>query len=217
MAKTPVYMMPGMAANPKIFEYIKLPETYEIYYLHWIMPLADENLSRYTTRLLQQIKHENPILIGVSFGGIIIQEMAKQIPVRQLVLISTIKHHEEFSPFLKKSYQYYLYKLFPSKLMQYIDQFEKYSISKNFTRKMRLYKTYMDFNEPQYLNWAIAQVLQWKQTQKLSNFVHIVGEKDKVFPEKYIHQPKIVVPKGRHDMIIFKSGWFNKYLPALLK
>ena len=35
-----VYLMPGMAANPSIFEYIKLPEDqFKIHWLEWVIPL----------------------------------------------------------------------------------------------------------------------------------------------------------------------------------
>ena len=39
--------MPGMAANPKIFEYIKLPEDqFKIHWLEWIIPEHNESLIR---------------------------------------------------------------------------------------------------------------------------------------------------------------------------
>ena len=214
--KTPLYLMPGMAANPKIFQYLKFPQEYEVRYMHWLIPEKEESLENYVSRLREQIKHENPVLLGVSFGGIIVQELAKQMEVKKLLLISTVKHHEEFPPFFEKALQYRLYKLFPTAVLQKVDWLEKMAFTRNFKQKMKLYQMYMDVNDPQYLNWAIRQVLEWKQTQKLQNFVHIVGEKDKVFPAKYIKEPKIVVPGGRHDMIIFRARWFNKHLPELL-
>ena len=205
-----------MAANPKIFQYLKFPGEYEVNYMHWLIPEKEETLTHYVSRLREQIKHENPVLLGVSFGGIIVQELAKQMEVKKLILISTVKHHEEFPLFFETALRYRLYKLFPSSILQKVEWLEKMAVTKNFKRKMKLYRLYMDVNDPQYLNWAIKQVLQWKQTQKLKNFIHIVGEKDKVFPVKYIQEPKIVVPGGRHDMIIFRARWFNKHLPEFL-
>jgi thioesterase domain-containing protein len=38
---------------------------------------ADESLDEYAKRIAEKIKLENPVLIGVSFGGILVQEMAK--------------------------------------------------------------------------------------------------------------------------------------------
>ena len=61
-----VYLMPGMAASPKIFEYIKLPENqFKIHLLEWIIPFDNETLSDYALRLSKNIKHESIILLGV--------------------------------------------------------------------------------------------------------------------------------------------------------
>ena len=45
MNPIPIYFMPGMAANPKIFEFIDLSNEFKIYYLSWITPKKNELLS----------------------------------------------------------------------------------------------------------------------------------------------------------------------------
>ena len=46
-----VYLMPGMAANPTIFEHIKLPEDqFQIHWLEWMMPNKKESLESYAKR-----------------------------------------------------------------------------------------------------------------------------------------------------------------------
>ena len=61
----------------KFFEYIRLPKQYKIHLLDWIDPKKDESLQSYVSRLSEKVTHEQPVLIGVSFGGIIVQEMSK--------------------------------------------------------------------------------------------------------------------------------------------
>ena len=87
MMSTHIYCMPGMAASPKIFEYLKLPKNFEIHLLSWIPPLKDEPLTNYAKRMCQRVVHKNPILLGVSFGGILVQEMAKHIFVKKIIII----------------------------------------------------------------------------------------------------------------------------------
>ena len=211
-------MMPGMAAGPNIFEFLKLPGLYEIHYLQWLQPLSDnESLQQYTKRLIEeQIKHSNPILLGVSFGGIIIQEMAQQIDARQLILISTIKNEQEWSPFHKALRQTGLYKLLPLQLFNYLSVLERFAVSKRTKHRIDLYKRYMSVKNQDYLKWSIKQILTWKAPDIKIPFSHFVGEKDRVFPPRFIQDPKIIVPKGRHDMIIFKAKWFNQHLPEIL-
>ncbi len=219
MKKQALYLMPGMAANPGIFEYLKFPEEYKIIPMHFIIPEKNERLMDYTSRLIkEQIKHKNPVLLGVSFGGMIIQEISKQIPVKKLILISTVKTNREFSPFFKKAFRYKWYKFFPSKALSYIDVMEKISFPGRFKQKMKLYKKYMDHLPSEYYDWAIKAFLMWDQEDfPKTPFLHIHGTADRVFPVKYIREPYIPVPGGRHDMIIFRASWFNERWNEILK
>ena len=75
-----VYFMPGMAANPSIFEYIQLPEDqFKIHWLKWLIPKQNESIQDYSLRLVDNIYHENIVLIGVSFGGVIVQEIQRRV------------------------------------------------------------------------------------------------------------------------------------------
>ncbi len=219
MKKTALYLMPGMAANPKIFEYLKFPEFYDVIPMRFIVPEKEESLAHYSSRLIDgQIKHNNPTLLGVSFGGMIIQEISKQIPVKKLILISTAKSNKEFSPFFQKALRYKWYKFFPSRALSYVDLMEKISFPGRFKQKMKLYKKYMDDLPGEYYDWAIKTFLMWNQTEFPSApFIHIHGTNDKVFPVKYIREPYIPVKGGRHDMIIFRASWFNERWDELLK
>ena len=96
--------MPGLAASATIFERIVLPEdVFEIHLLEWEIPLANESLAKYAQRIVKKITHENPVLIGVSFGGILVQEMAKYIEARKVIIISSVKSNLEFPRRLKAS------------------------------------------------------------------------------------------------------------------
>jgi hypothetical protein len=93
--------MPGMCANSLIFERIKLNPSFKLHYLEWIPPLKKESLSNYVVRLSNNIKHDNPILIGVSFGGVIVQELSKILKSKKVFIISSIKSNKELSNSMK--------------------------------------------------------------------------------------------------------------------
>ena len=62
-----------MAANPSIFEYIKLPEDkYVIHWLEWMLPSKDETLESYARRMCEKVDNTDPVLLGVSFGGMLV-------------------------------------------------------------------------------------------------------------------------------------------------
>ena len=63
MEKINVYLMPGMAANSMIFEYIRLPEMFKIHKLDWMIPKKKETLKHYAKRICKKIRCINPVLL----------------------------------------------------------------------------------------------------------------------------------------------------------
>ena len=95
-------MMPGLAASSMVFENIKLDcKKYSLHRIDWIQPKKNESIKTYCVRLSKKIKHKNPVLLGVSFGGIIAQELDKIIKVKKLIIVSSVKSHKEY-PILYK-------------------------------------------------------------------------------------------------------------------
>ena len=212
----PVYLMPGMAASPKIFEYIKLPESqFEVHLLEWIIPTQNETISAYALRLSKHIKHEHAVLLGVSFGGVMVQEISKHIKLRKLIIVSSVKSSYELPKKMLIAKATKAYALVPTQLASKIDVFEKYAFGKNIVKRLELYKTYLSVNDSLYLSWAIKEMVCWEQTEVIPDVVHIHGDKDAVFPIKNI-KDCIVLKNGTHIAIINKYKWFNENLPNLI-
>lgn len=211
-----VYMMPGMAANPTIFEHIKLPEEqFEIHWLEWIMPEDDESLSHYAQRMAAKIKHTNVVLLGVSFGGILVQEMSKFIPVRKLIVVSSVKGSYELPKRMKMAKFTNAYKLLPTQLVKHVETLSKYAVGKTMSKRVELYKKYLSVTDKQYWDWAIKQVISWDQKEAHPNAIYIHGDKDGIFPHS-CGGNCIVVKGGTHIMIVNRYRWFNEHLPQLI-
>ena len=211
-----VYLMPGMAASPIIFEYIKLPENeFKIHWLEWIIPHHKESISDYYLRMTRFIKHDNIVLIGVSFGGILVQEMSKHIILRKLIIISSVKLTSELPKRMLLAKKTKAYKLLPLQLVGNIELFAKYALGSNITKRLDLYKKYLSVSDPLYLSWAIREMVCWNQIICNPNIIHIHGDNDNVFPIKNINDC-IAIQGGTHIMIINKYKWFNKNLPRII-
>lgn len=211
--KVHIYFMPGLAASSKIFEYIQLPTNkFELHYLDWILPVSiNESLKAYAKRMAEFVKEEKPVLVGVSFGGILVQEMSRFLNIQKIILISTIKSNTEFPNRLKFIHKTQLYKLFPSKYVTKFEEYAQYALGDFAKKRVKLYKEYLSVRDELYLNWAIENVLKWEQTIPLKNYVHIHGTDDAIFPIKHI-QNCIPVINGTHEMIIFKAKTISKLI-----
>ena len=211
-----VYFMPGMAANPSIFEHINLQEDlFKTHWLEWIIPIPKECIEDYAKRLAKKVKHKNSVLIGVSFGGIIVQEMSKFLTLKKLIVVSSVKNSSELPKRMKIAKRTKAYKLIPTQLISNVEALAKYAFGETASKRIELYKKYLSVNDKRYLDWAIEQMVCWKQDKSLPNIIHIHGEKDAVFPIQNI-KDCITVKGGTHIMIITKFKWFNENLPKLI-
>ena len=216
MSKIPVYFMPGLAASSTIFERIKLDESvFEMCLLEWEIPELKESLSDYAVRISKKIKHENPFLIGVSFGGILVQEMAKHIDVRKVIIISSVRSSLEFPRRMKIGKTTKAYKLIPMKLILNIENLAKYSFGEKVNKRIKLYEKFLAMRDIRYLQWAVENVILWDRNEIDQNVIHIHGDQDEVFPIKYI-KSCIIVKGGTHIMILNKYKWFNENLPSII-
>lgn len=212
-----VYLMPGMAANPSIFENISLPSaSYTTHLLEWQLPEPGESLSQYALRMTQFIKHDDIVLLGVSFGGVLVQEMAKHIKVRKLILVSTVKSKYELPRRMKLSRKLKLYKALPASLIEDVDKLAKYAFGETIKNRVDLYQKYLSMNDRRYMKWAVKEMVCWDQETPTENAIHIHGTADKVFPVKYINNC-IEVQEGTHIMVITRAKWFNEHLPKLIE
>ncbi|MCA0132221.1 alpha/beta hydrolase [Winogradskyella alexanderae] len=214
---THVYFMPGMAASPTIFEYISLPEDrYKIHWLEWQIPNRDETLQNYAKRMCSFIKYDNAVLLGVSFGGILVQEMSKYLNLKKLFVVSSVKSRHELPKKFKLLKVTKAYKILPTQLAGKIDILAKYAFGETIKKRVDLYKKYLSVNDKAYLDWSIKQVVCWDQDKPHPEAIYIHGDKDAVFPHS-CEGDCIVIKGGTHVMIINKYKWFNENLPKLIE
>jgi len=211
-----VYFVPGMAANPSIFEHLKLPEDqFQIHWLEWLIPELNESLKEYALRMNSFIKYDNIVLVGVSFGGIVVQEMSKYLELKRLIIISSVKSRGELPRRMRYASNKGLVKFIPTSLLNHIDQFEKLAIGDFLKKRANLYKKYLSIRDVSYIDWSIKNMINWDRETPIPGIVHIHGDEDLVFPYKYINDC-ISVKGGTHIMVVNRFRWFNKHLPSII-
>lgn len=215
--KTHVYFIPGMAANIKIFERIHLDSSlYECHYIEWLEPEKNESLQAYAEKLSHYIIDKNPVLIGVSFGGIIAQEIARLMHVKQVIIISSIKNSNELPNYFRWLKKTSLYEIFPNSLSWKMLDIYAWAIADKKTKKrIKAYDKYLTFRSNNYLRWCIKKLSQWKNESELDNIIHIHGKKDHIFPYNLIKNA-IIVENADHALVLTKANWLNHQLHKII-
>ena len=155
-------------------------------------------------------------MVGVSFGGIIAQEMNLVYDFKKIIIISSVKARHELPIHLQLAGKTKVYKLLPTSLFaQNIDLLSKYAFGKPIVKRLDLYKQYLSITDKRYLDWAIKQVVSWNQETSDPNLVHIHGDQDIIFPIENMKNC-IIVEGGTHIMILNRYKWLNENLPKLM-
>ncbi len=215
--KTKVYFVPGMAAGKEIFKNIKLPEErYEIHILEWLIPEKNESMESYARRMAASIDGEDVVLSGVSFGGVVAQEMAKFVNPKKLIIISSVKSPSELPLRLKLAGKTGAYKLMPTRLMLSAEDLTKFSVGPRSKKRLNLYQTFLHVRDKRYLDWAIKNMVRWQQKEPHRKIIHIHGDKDIIFPIKNINDC-VVLEGGTHIMLLDKGKQVSEKLLAAIE
>jgi hypothetical protein len=164
----------------------------------------------------KKVKHSNSVLIGVSFGGIVAQEMSQFLELKKLIIISSIKTRFELPKRLLIAKKIKAYRLMPINTLLRSEFLLNFAIGPKTKRKLSLYQKYLSVRNKTYIEWSIRQLLNWKREEPVSGIIHIQGDRDTVFPIQNITDP-IVVQGGTHVMIMQKAKWLSGELPDIIE
>lgn len=215
-----VYCISGLGADERIFCKLQVPGS-TFHFVRWIQPEPAENIDAYANRLREQIVHDHPVLLGVSFGGMMAIELAKILAVDKVILISSIKSFNELPAWMKICGRYKFDKLLPSKPLHTIRPLkalrpvQNYFLGAETKEEKAIANHFRDHVDPTYLRWSINQVLNWRNDWTPEHMYHLHGENDHIFPLKRVN-PTHVVPKAGHFMVMNKCKEISEILKSIL-
>lgn len=209
-----LYIFSGLGADESVFQQLNFSD-FPTTFIKWIVPHYKETIEHYATRLLDQIPTKKPTLIGLSFGGLMAIEVAKQIDTEKVILIASAKTRNEIPFYYRLAGRLRLHRLLPTKILKrshFITNW--YFVTSSASDKQLLKQTLMD-SDPAFLKWAIDKVVRWKNLTEIRNLFHIHGTSDKILPVSYV-ACNVRIENGGHLMTLNKADELNKILKQQL-
>lgn len=180
------------------------------------MPEQNESIERYATRMRAGITEKDPILMGLSFGGMICTEIAKQVPVKKLIIISSVKSSEELPAWMKVVARLRLHKIVPLKSSKLTEPIQNIMLGAGSPEEKMIASEYRNKVDISYTNWAVNQAINWKNDWKHPHTIHIHGDRDRMFPIKNI-KPTFTIKNGGHFMIMNKAADISRCINEILQ
>jgi pimeloyl-ACP methyl ester carboxylesterase len=218
LPKRKIYCIPGFGADDKIFTNLSIDNA-ELVFINWLKPVPKELYKDYVLRMAEKIREPDPVIIGVSFGGMVALEIAKILPVKQVILVSSIKNTDELPRKWKLIGRLRLNHIFPIKRIQANERFFAMANKRlgAFTSEEQDFaNNYRRIIDKDYMIWALNQILNWRNVDVLANVIHIHGDADLIFPIKPL-KPTHVIKGGTHMMIVNRAKEISAIINEVLK
>lgn len=205
MAK--VYLIPGLGNDVRIFsKLIPLLKEQDVHCLEYLEPLSvKESIESYAQRLVDGISEEEPpVLIGMSLGGTIATEMAKRMPHKKLILISSFKHQTEVPLLFKIGRKIPLYRLVPAWYIRLVVPFLAWILRICTKEESQLLKLMLYARSSAHFAWGREAIVHWNNMDYPAQFIHINGTKDHIFKrseKKATH----LIKGGTHNMVLDRA------------
>lgn len=193
-----IYFISGLGADKRIFSFLDLSFCEPIF-IDWIAPLPKESLTDYALRLRKSVKEESPNIIGISFGGMLVTEMAKADRTMKGIIISSNKTQTEFPVRWKLAKYFPVYQWLPDSILKRIMLSSKWILGvKGKEQSVLLNQIISDADIP-FTKWAIHAILNWKNKEIPGNIIHIHGTADRLLPYSLVNA-NYIIESGTHVM-----------------
>jgi len=198
-----IYVFSGLGVDERVFDNIDFGRL-DVEFIDWIEPLNNESLESYAFRISKKINSENPILIGLSFGGMLSVEISKIIKIKKVILIASAKNKFELPFVFKLSGKLKLNKLLPNSILKHQNSIIDWLFGIESNKEKQLLKSILQDTDTRFLKWAINEIINWKNEIYPENCIHIHGNLDRILPIKNI-KADFVIKNGGHFMTVNKA------------
>jgi esterase/lipase len=207
-----LYLFSGLGADKRVFDFLDLTG-YSVHFIEWIPPIKSESIELYASRILPQIKTSKPILIGVSFGGIMAMEIGKLIETDKIILISSARTKRNIPLYYKITGILAFHKVIPATFLRTVNKITYWFFGVANENEKKLLKTIIEETDISFLRWAIEKIVKWKNVTQLTNVTSIHGTHDRLLTNT---KAEHTINQGGHLMIINKSREVNEILRKIL-
>jgi hypothetical protein len=209
-----IYIFSGLGADERVFKSIDFGN-HEIHFVQWIPPLLNESIEEYSKRISDQIKSTRPVLIGLSFGGMMTVEISKHIETEKIILIASAKTKKEIPFYFRAIGVLRIHKVVPASLLKKSNFIMNWFFGARSEEDRILLKSILLDTDPAFLKWAIDKIARWKNIMAPKNATHIHGDSDKILPIQFV-SCDFKIKGGGHLMTLTHTKEISNRIKTIL-
>jgi hypothetical protein len=191
-----IYCFSGLGADKRVFDFLKLDSYFDLITIDWVRPMENETIEKYSRRISGFINIQRPFgILGVSFAGIVAQEVSSILNPNFTIIISSIGNARQI-PFVLSAFPNIVLKIIPFQFFRLPRVVANYVFS---AKNKNLLHQILKDTDPEFVKWAIIAFKNWKSNKLYPKAFFLSGAKDRLFkPKKGITQ----IENAGHFMIV---------------
>lgn len=209
-----IYLLSGLGADHRVLQDLDF-SGFNATFIKWIQPLENELIEDYAKRLTEQIITQNPIIIGLSFGGIMAVEIGKLIDTERIILIASAKTKFEIPFYYRFAGSLGLHKLLPANLMKQPNFISNWFFGTESKKDKVLLASILRETDSKFLKWAINKIVNWQNVIIPLNLKHIHGTADRILPYRFV-LADVKIGGGGHFMTMNMVDELNREIRKIL-
>lgn len=193
----------GIGADARAFSNIQIHSDLEHVHADCIaLQSTSEPFESYCDRMIQvyDISSED-ILVGLSFGGFIAQQMAKVLGNKKVILISSFRNKYDLQPLMIFGLKFKLNKMLPSFRIPLLSDIVAIFLNSWNNDSRAILKEMLKTADFGFINWSIMQIGLINLSDSFSSgFLCFTGANDKVVSD-WGRENHVSIEKGSHFML----------------
>ena len=209
MSQIRIYAISGLGADESVFA--NLRQFIDLEVIAWKKNKPAESLQDYAKRMADDIDAKEPfILLGLSFGGVLAQEISHFLKPEKLILLSSLRHENELQTLIKLIKKAGIVEHLPLALFRPPLPLCKWYFGTDDTT---LVKDLIDRMDLELVKWSIIQLLNWKSKPLSLEPIRIHGTADRLL---YYQKDAMPIEGGGHFMVHDRAGEVHELLSMAL-
>lgn len=208
-----VLIITGLGADQSAFENISFPENWQITFYTWSYQTGNLTLSEYVKRLKKHLSNDFQMIIGLSFGSIVAQELALLYSIPPIIItISGIRSAKQLSLF---KLVLPLIKIVPTKLFEIPNPALWWLFSINNSKSRNVLSKIVRRSNGSFVKWCLVELGKWTEKDTKGQIISIHGKRDRLVKPPLM--PGIILINGGHFAVHQQSDEISEILNEIEK
>lgn len=212
-----IFFFSGLGANELAFSKIGDLD-YPKIMVGWIKNHKNESLNSYAKRLIEIYKiKSSDYLAGLSFGGLIAQEIANILGNSSVILISSFRDKSDLKFVFKFALNLRIHQIFPMIKIPIIEEIIANILNSGSADSKKVLKEMIKTTDYRLMNWSINKIAESKFDPNSNiTLFNILGNKDRIL-SRWSNPNSFIIDGGSHFMVYDKADELTEILAEILK